>query len=160
MTGAIPTHIIVGFVKSATVLGSNKLNPFDFANFGLTSLKIIAAQTDYPRTELTPVFNGTALVGAQVAREYQRLLEMAHKNNGPEGLLFSMSDFPGGYALYSFDLTPDLDSGHYSPSYRGSLDIRGSFSAEPAANVSIIVLTETPGVWELDSARTVTKDWA
>ena len=71
-----------------------------------------------------------------------------------------MSEFPGGYALYSVDLTPDLDSGHYSPSYRGSQDICGSFNAEPDASVSIIVLTEVPGVWELHSERTVTKDWA
>ena len=71
-----------------------------------------------------------------------------------------MSDFTGGYALYSFDLTPDLDSGHYSPSNRGSLDIQGTLKTQPTEFVSIIVLAEVPGVWELDSERTVTKDWA
>ena len=69
-----------------------------------------------------------------------------------------MADFTGGYALYGFDLTPDLDSGHWSPSYRGSLEIHGAFSAEPDANFSIVVLAETPSVFELNADRSVTKD--
>ena len=112
LAGAIPTHVVVGFVSSAAIQGSNKLNPFNFANYGLTRFQVSAAGTNYPRTELTPRFNGNTLVGAQIAREYHRLLEMVHKSNTPEGLLFSMADFSGGYALYSFHLTPDLDSGH------------------------------------------------
>ena len=108
---------------------------------------------------MTPRFNGTALLGTTVAREYQRLLEIAHKSNGPEGLLFSMEDYPGGYALYGFDLTPDLDSGHWSPSFRGSLEVHGAFSAEPAANVSIIVFAEIPSVFEISEDRAITKDW-
>ena len=159
LKGSIVTHAVVGFVATAAVQGSNKLNPFDFANFGVSRLQLTSVGINYPRTELTPQFAGTTLAGAQVAREYQRLLELAHKNNGPEGLLFSMADFPGGYALYGFDLTPDLDSGHYPPSYRGSLEIHGAFSAEPAANVSIILLAEVPSIWELNSDRSVTKDW-
>ena len=159
LAGPIPTHVVVAFVDSAAVQGSNKLNPFNFANYNVTRLQVTAAGVNYPRTELTPRFNGTGLAGAQVAREYQRLLEIAHKNNGAEGLLFSMADFPGGYALYAFDLTPDLDSGHWSPSYRGSLEIHGAFNAEPGTNVSIIVLAEVPSVWELDADRSVIKDW-
>ena len=118
-----------------------------------------AAGTNYPRRELTPNFNGQALVGTQAAREYHRLLEITHKINGPEGLLFGLKDYPGGYAFYSFDLTPDLDSGHWSPSYRGSLEIHGALTADPANNVSIVVYSEVPGVWELDKDRSVIKDW-
>ena len=148
LEGAIPTHVVVAFVSSAAIQGSNKLNPFNFANYGLNRLQVSAAGQNFPRRELTPTFSGQALVGTQAAREYHRLLQMTHKTNGPEGLLFSMADFSGGYALYSFDLTPDLDSGHWSPSYRGSLEIHGAFSADPAANVSIVVFAEVPSVWE------------
>lgn len=109
-------------------------------NYGLTRLQVTAAGINYPRTELTPRFTGNTLAGSQVAREYCRLLEILHQASTPEGLLFSMADFPGGYALYSFDLTPDLDSGQWSPSYRGALEISGEFSAKPATNVYIIVL--------------------
>ena len=159
LKGSIPTHVYIGFVSTAAMQGSNKLNPFNFQNLGLTRLQVSAAGTNFPRRELEPHFSGQALVGTQVAREYHRLLEITHKINGPEGLMFSMADYCGGYALYSFDLTPDLDSGHWSPSYRGSLDIHGALSAQPAANISIIVFAEVPGVWELDKDRSVTKDW-
>ena len=159
LEGAIPTHVTVAFVSTAAMQGSNKLNPFNFQNLGLTRLQVTAAGTNYPRTELTPIFSGKALVGTQAEREYHRLLEFTHKLNGPSGLLFSMADYPGGYALYSFDLTPDLDSGHWSPSYRGALSIKGAFSAAPAADVSIVVFTEVPSVWELNGNRSVIKDW-
>ena len=159
LAGAMPTHVVIGFVSTAAVQGSNKQNPFNFANFGLTRLQVTAAGINYPRTELAPIFVGDKLAGSQVGREYHRLLEMTHKINTPEGLLISMSDYVGGCALYAFDLTPDLASGHWSPSVRGSLEIHGAFNAIPAAHVSIIVLAEVPGVWELNADRSVIKDW-
>ena len=159
LKGAIPTHVYIGFVSTAAMQGSNKTNPFNFQNIKLNRLQVSAAGTNFPRRELKPIFNAQALNGAQVAREYHRLLEITHKINGPEGLLFSMSDFPGGYFFYSFDLTPDLDSGHWSPSYRGSLEIHGALSGKLDAFMSIVVLAEVPGVWELDKDRSVTKDW-
>lgn len=139
-------HVVVGFVSIAAVQGSAKLSPFNFTNYALTRLEVTAAGINYPRTKLIPKFDGTTLTGAQVARDYHRLLEIPHRDKIPENLLLSMVDFLGGYALYSFDLTPDLDHGHYSPSFRGSLEIHGAFSAEPAANVSIVVLVEVPSV--------------
>ena len=51
-----------------------------------------------------------------------------------------MADFCGGYAIYGFDLIPDLSTGHWSPSYRGDIEIHGEFAAQPAAPVSIIVI--------------------
>ena len=159
LKGSIPTHVHIGFVSTAALQGSNKLNPFNFQNLGLNRLQVTAAGTNYPRRELTPKFSGQTIVGSQVAREYHRLLAITHKANSQEGLLFSMSDFCGGYALYSFDLSPDLDAGHWSPSFRGSLDVHGSLANQPTDNISIIVFAETPGVWELDGSRNVSKDW-
>ena len=73
--------------------------------------------------------------------------------------MFSMDDFCGGYGLYGFDCTSDIDKGHWSPSYRGSIEIHGRLSVQPTADISIIIMAETPAVWSLDSTRSVTKDW-
>ena len=70
LSGAIPTHVVVAFVDSTAVHGTNKLNPFNLAHYGLTCLQVTAAGVNYPRTELALRFNGTGLAGAQVAREY------------------------------------------------------------------------------------------
>ena len=84
---------------------------------------------------------------------------MVHKSDDPEGLMFSMEDFCGGYGLYGFNCTSDLDKGHWSPSYRGSIEIHGKLSAQPTDNISIIIMAETPAVYSLDNTRSVTKDW-
>ena len=94
-----------------------------------------------------------------MGREYQLLMAMARKSYGPEGMLFSMADYCGGYALYGFDLTPDLDHGHWSPSYRGDIEIQGTFAAQPAADVTLVLLSLTPSVFELTGDREVIKDW-
>ena len=70
-----------------------------------------------------------------------------------------MGDFCGGYGLFAFDLTPDLGHGHWSPSYRGELEVHGEFAAQPAADVTMVIVTWTPSVFEVSGAREVTKNW-
>ena len=86
---------------------------------GLSRLQISAAGINYPQKEYTPRFVGNTFAGTKVGRKYDALIKLAHKSGGPEGLLFSMADFYGGYGLYAFDLTPDLHHGHWSLSHIG-----------------------------------------
>ena len=120
---------------------------------GLSRLQISAAGINFTQKEYAPRFVGGTLAGAKVAREYDALMNLAHKSGGPEGLLFSMADFCGGYGLYAFDLTPDLDHGHWSLSYRGDLEVHGEFSAQPAADVTMVVLALIPSVIEISGTR-------
>ena len=159
LSGAIPTHLLIGFVSSAAAQGTANVNPFNFQNFGLTKLQVNAAGHNFPQKEYAPRFNDNGLTGAQVSREYQTLMMLAHKGFGAEGLLFSMADFCGGYALYGFDLTPDLDYGHWSPSYRGDIAVHGAFAAQPAADVTLVLLSLTPSVFEISGDREIFKEW-
>ena len=70
-----------------------------------------------------------------------------------------MSDFCSGYCLLGFDLTPDLSTGHWSPSYRGDIEIHGEFQTQPATPVSIIVVATVPSVFEIGEDRSIYKDW-
>ena len=160
LAGPIPTHYVVAFVQAAAAQGTNSaLNPLNFENFGLTKCQITAAGKNYPRRELAPSFSGTTLNNARVSREYFTALQVAQKNWGIDGLLFSMADFCGGYAVFGFDLTPDLSTGHWSPSYWGDIKIHGEFAAQPAAPVSIIVIATVPSVFEIADDRSISKDW-
>ena len=159
LSGAIPTHLIIGFVSSSAAQGQANQNPLNFANMGLTTLQVNAGGFNFPRKEYKPRFNANMLTGAVVSREYHALMMLALKSFSSEGLMFSMADFCGGYALYGFDLTPDLDSGHWSPSYRGDIDVHGDFAAQPAADVTLVLLSLTPGVFEISGDREIFKDW-
>ena len=160
LAGPIPTHCIVAFVQAAAAQGTTAaLNPLNFENFRVDQAPISAAGKNFPRRELAPSFSGTTLKNARVSREYLSALQVAQKNWGVEGMLFSMEDYCGGYAIYGFDLTPDLSTGHWSPSYRGDLEIHGEFTAQPANPVSIIVIATVPSVFEIGDDRSIVKDW-
>ena len=159
LAGAVPTHIVIGFVSSAAAQGTANVNPYNFANMGLSRLQISAAGFNYPQKEYTPRFVGNTLAGAKIAREYDALMKLAHRSGGPEGLLFSMADFCGGYGLYAFDLTPDLDHGHWSPSYRGDIEVHGEFAVQPAADVTMVMLALIPSVIEISGEREIIRDW-
>ena len=86
---------------------------------GLSSLQISAACFNVVDT----------LAGTKVACDNDAIMKLAHKIRGPEGLHFSMADFCGGYGLFAFHLTPDLDHSHWSPFYWGNHKVHGEFTA-------------------------------
>ena len=68
-----------------------------------------------------------------------------------------MADFCGGYGLYVF--APDLDNEHWSPSYHTHLEVHGKFTAQPAANVTMVLLVLIPSVIEISGTREIIRDW-
>ena len=121
--------------------------------------QITAAGKNYPRSELAPSFSYTTLKNTRVSREYFTVLHVAQKNRGIDGLLFNMADFYGGYAVFGFDSTPGLLTGHWLLSYREDIEIHGEFPAQPTVPVSIVVIATVPSVFEIGDDRSVSKDW-
>ena len=113
-----------------------------------------------PESAYEPVFNGTSIGGASVAREYLSTLEVAGKAWGHDGNLIDLVSYVGGSALYAFDLTADGSQGaHWSLTHRGSLSISGTFDAPPAHPVNIIAVGFVSSVVEVTMDRSITTDF-
>ena len=73
-----------------------------------------------------------------------------------EGNLISREDYSGGYALYAFDLTPDLsEDDHFNLNRDGSLRVDMKFANPLIATINVIVYAEFENVIEIDRNRNV-----
>ena len=69
----------------------------------------------------------------------------------------SREEFPNGYAIYAFDLTPDMCSSadHFNTIQRGNLAVDIRFSNAPAAAASLVCYGEFENTIHIDSERNV-----
>jgi hypothetical protein len=74
----------------------------------------------------------------------------------------SRSEFASGYAVYAFDLTPDMcgASDHFNVIQKGNLAIDIQFAAAPAAAASLVCYGEFENTVHIDSERNVIYDYS
>ena len=78
-----------------------------------------------------------------------------------EGNAISRESFGSGYALYAFDLTPDLaENDHFSLTRQGSVRLVLQFGTALAEPVSVIAYAEFQNVIEIDRHRNVIYDFS
>ncbi|GFS62171.1 uncharacterized protein F54H12.2 [Trichonephila inaurata madagascariensis] len=87
-------------------------------------------------------------------REYQNLFLLS------EGLYLSRTEFPKGYSLYLFDLSPDLcDGEHFNLIKHSNLRIELKFNKALEQTVSLIVFAEFESLIEINKTRNVLFDF-
>ena len=79
-----------------------------------------------------------------------------------EGNDISREDYSGGYALYAFDLTPDLSEGgdHFNLSRDGSVRIDLKFANPLPNTINVIAYAEFENLIELDRNRNIVFDYS
>ena len=82
--------------------------------------------------------------------------------NHDAGSHINRDDFAGGFALYSFDLTPSLlDADHLFELVKsGALRMELKFEAALAESVTVVVWAEMDSMIEIDKARQVLTDFS
>ena len=97
----------------------------------------------------------------QYIESYMNLFAGINKINRDEGNCIEPEDFAGGYALYAYDLTPDLCEGdHFNLMKQGSIRLALRFSTALARAVTVVAYTEFENVIEIDRSRNVIYDFA
>ena len=72
----------------------------------------------------------------------------------------SREDFPGGYALYAFDLTADLsENNHFNLIRQGYIRLDMKFSQTLASTINVIAFAEFESILEIDRSRNVIFDY-
>ena len=78
-----------------------------------------------------------------------------------DGNAISRESFGSGYALYAFDLTPDLgEDDHFSVTRQGSVRLVLKFGEALDEPVSVIAYAEFQNVIEIDKHRNVIYDFS
>lgn len=148
--GAVPSRLVVFFVKTNSYIGSYKLNPFNFVHQKLNSLAVYLNDESVPAKPLKPDF-----VNKNFAECYYNLFAHLDQAGQDAGNYITRNDFDSGYTLFMFDLQPSLDRGHFPLIKRGALNIEGTFAESLTENTTAFVMAKFPSMFTIDSTRNV-----
>lgn len=154
-TGQLPVRLVIGCVDNRAFNGELERNPFNFQHFSLSELGVYLdgqlhgikpLKLDYRRNRYVAAFTG--------------LFVGTGKDNRDEGNGINRSDFANGYALYAFDLTPDLsEADHFNLSRQGTVRIDLKFAAALENTITVIAYAEFENMIEIDRNRNVVFDF-
>ena len=155
--GQLPNRIVVGCVSNAAFNGSFSKNPFNFQHFNVNYVALHVNGEQIPHTPLKPDYNQGR---KDCVRSYHTLFSGMDKMYMNEGNDITLSDYPDGYALYAFDLTPDLAcGGHFSLVKHGNLRLDMHFAQPLDETINIIIYAEFNNILEIDQARNIIFDY-
>ena len=155
-SGQLPVRMVIGCVGNDGFNGHFARNPFNFKHY---SMNEISLYLDGQQQAIKPIQSD---FGAnQFVRSYMTLFSGTGKENRNEGNGIERTDYNNGYALYAFDLTPDLsDDDHFNLAKQGSVRIDLKFAAALPNTVTVIAYAEFENVIEIDRNRNVVFDFS
>jgi len=154
-TGQLPRRIVIGLVDNEAFNGSVAHNPFNFKHFSLSE---IALYLDGQHHGIKPI--ETNFAAHQFVRAYLGLFTGTGKNNRDEGNDITRTDFEAGYALYAFDLSPDLaEDDHFNLAKTGGVRVELKFDVALPNTVTVVAYAEFENVIEIDRNRNVIYDF-
>ena len=154
-SGQLPTRIVVGFVDNDAFNGVFNKNPFNFKHYNLTNIKLYMDGQQQFLKPLTPDFTNNRFIAA-----YMSLFIATGKYQKDEGTDISREDYSGGYALYCFDLSPDMaENDHFNLTKEGNVRLEGRFSVALPNTVNAVVYAEFENIIEIDRNKNVIFDY-
>ena len=152
--GKLPKRIFVGFVLNAASTGTITENPFNFQNFGLTSIQLTV------NGDAMPAAGGLKMDYAtgDYQRAYLSTLAALGLENGNRSIDLTPSDFASGFNIYGFKVAPGpIDGTVFTAANSvGSAAIDVTFAAGLVAPIDMIVYAEMPAILEIDKFSGVT----
>ena len=168
-SGLIPKTFVVGFVTASAAGGAYWRNPYNFAHFGVTSLSLTANGEEIPFQQLTLKYpedpDGKIDAAADKDVEldfdeaYNTLFSGTGKIYSNAGLDIDRDDYPGEFALYAFDLTPDMckSSQYFNTVQRGSLSLALTFKSQ-SEPLALVCYGDFENVIRIDAERNAIYD--
>jgi hypothetical protein len=154
-SGQLPTRLIIGCVDNRAFNGDFKKNPFNFQNFSATEISVYLDGQQHGIKPLVMNFKNDQYVDA-----YMNLFTGSGKENQDEGNDISRKDFANGYALYVFDLTPDMsESDSFNLARAGGIRVSMKFSEALQQTITVVAYAEFENILEIDRSRNVVFDY-
>ena len=162
-SGIIPNSFVVGLVHVDASTGEYDKNPYNFQHFGVTSVSLTANGQEIPFKLLTLKYpkdadgkiNPTNDTELDFDEAYNTLFSGTGKIDSNAGLDITREDYPGGYALYAFDLTPDMckSADYFNAVQRGSLTLALTFETSHKHAIGMVCYGDFENIIRIDSER-------
>ena len=155
-TGQMPTRIVLGCVDNDAYNGVYDKSPFNFKHLNLSQLKIYL---DGQQQQIRPLELNYA--ARNYLAGYMSLFSGTGKQFQDEGCHINREEYSGGYALYAFDLTPDIAEGdHFNLIKEGNVRVDVKFSEALPNTINVIAYGEFENIIEIDRTKNVLFDYS
>ena len=166
-SGIIPKSFVFGLVDVDAANGVYGKNPYNFQHFNVTNVSLTANGQEIPFKQLTLRYPKAANGKPDPATDneldfdeaYNTLFSGTGKIYSNAGLDITREDYPGGYTLYAFDLTPDMcnSTDYFNTVQRGSLTLALTFKKQTHP-IAIVCYGDFENVIRIDSERNAIYD--
>jgi hypothetical protein len=160
ITGQMPKRIVYGFVRSTAYNGAYSRNPFNYEHLSLTQTAVYMNGKSFPLTPFKPVYTGT---NVNYMREYASLFDAMGIYHANKGLDISRDEYPNGYCLYGYDVSPNKSAAVSSPINlikQGTVRIELQFGAELEEAYVCVLFAEFDNLISIDADRNVFVDYS
>jgi hypothetical protein len=152
----IPRRVVMGLVSNEDYVGNIKTCPFNFRNFNVNDIGIIANGRQYPQAPYNLDYPNDKFM-----RAYYDMNQAIGFTNSMEGNGIPWWRFKQTHCVYVFNLTNSGDdhAGLFDLIRNGTTAVSIKFSAPvPAGGVVLIVMGEVDSLIMLDRNRTIASD--
>ena len=166
-SGIIPKSFVFGLVNVDASNGVYGKNPYNFEHFGVKTVTLTANGEEIPFKQLTLTYPGSAVgkvdpatdVEVDFIQAYNTLFSGTGKMYANTGLDITREEYAGGYALYAFDLTPDMcnTTDYFNAVQRGSLSVDITLKSHEDP-IAMVCYGDFENVIWIDSERNVIYD--
>ena len=166
-SGLIPNLFVFGLVHVDAYNGNYGRNPYNFQHFGVTNVSLTGNGQEIPFKQLTVKYPKAANGKPNPATDdklefdeaYNTLFSGTGKIYSNAGLDITREEYPGGYALYAFDLTPDMcnSTDYFNTVQRGSLTLALTFKSQ-SDPLALVCYGDFENVIRIDAERNAIYD--
>ena len=153
--GQLPKRVVVAMVDSAAAAGAYNRNPYNFKTFNINHIQLYTDGEPVHAQPLTP-----DLAKNSYLQCYESLYRGLNRLDGEKSNIIKRVDWDKGYALFAFDLTPDMDAeDHYSLIKHGNLRLEINFSTDLPNPIDVLMYAEFDNIIEITNERNVQHDY-
>ena len=164
-SGLVPTSFVFGLVDSNAYTGEYGKNPFNFKHYDISTITLSVNGEEIPFKQLRLKFPNPSDTESKkktvdFIQAYNTLFSGTGKMFSNMGLDITRDDYPHGFTLFAFDLTPDMcnTADYFNTVQRGTLSVDLTFEKDTPEAISMVCYSDFENIIRIDSERNVIYD--
>ena len=164
-SGLVPTSFVFGLVDSNAYTGEYGKNPFNFKHYDISTITLSVNGEEIPFKQLRLKFPNPSDTESKkktvdFIQAYNTLFSGTGKMFSNMGLDITRDDYPHGFTLFAFDLTPDMcnTADYFNTVQRGTLSVDITFEKDTPEAISMLCYSDFENIIRIDSERNVIYD--
>ena len=164
-SGLVPTSFVFGLVDSNAYTGEYGKNPFNFKHYDISTITLSVNGEEIPFKQLRLKFPNPSDTESKkktvdFIQAYNTLFSGTGKMFSNMGLDITRDDYPHGFTLFAFDLTPDMcnTADYFNTVQRGTLSVDITFEKDTPEAISMVCYSDFENIIRIDSERNVIYD--